>query len=464
MIDGEGYRLVFDDTASLLLGLEGVAVEGAARDDEHGLVLALVTACEEARCCPSCGVRATGSPGLVTTRPRDLPLAGCPTALTWRKRRWECRNPCCARQSFTESVPQIPPRSRLTVRLRAACGAAVADGGRTVIQSARDHVASWPVVQAAFEHHAAQALPGETPPVEHLGIDETRRGKPRFRLVASEQGDVWETVADRWHVGLCDLTGGHGLLGQVEGRNAAAVSTWIAQQSTTWRTGVKVVAIDMSTVFKAAVRESLPDAVLVIDRFHVAQLANAALTELRRRVTLQQRGRRGRKGNREWELRNRLTRSAARMHAKHLDAMIDDLRALPKKIGEPILKAWNCKEDLMDLLALHGTNPTRPQISALLTRFYENAAASGLAEIERLAATISTWWPQILAGITTGITNAGSEGTNRVIKTDARSAFGYRNPVNQRLRTRLATTRRARGHLPTRTSGPHSQPRHPSTT
>ena len=112
----------------------------------------------------------------------------------------------------------------------------------------------------------------------------------------------------------------------------------------------------------------------------------------------------------------------------------------------------------MDLLDLHGTHPDRAEISRLLTRFYESAAASGLPEIERLATTVSVW-PEILAALTTGVTNAGSEGVNRLIKTDARCAFGYRNPANQRLRARCATTRRARGHLTTRTSGRHSQPR-----
>lgn len=194
----------------------------------------------------------------------------------------------------------------------------------------------------------------------------------------------------RWHVGLVDLTGGAGLLGQVEGRTAASVSTWIEAQ-TPWRNGVQVVAIDMCAVFKAAVTASLPHATLVVDRFHVAQLANAALTEVRRHVRLTQRGRRGRKGNREWELRNRLTRSAARMHAHHLDPMVADLEALPEHIGQPILAAWNVKEDLMDLLALHGNNPDRTTISALLTRFYFSAAASGLPEMERLANTVSIW-------------------------------------------------------------------------
>lgn len=113
----------------------------------------------------------------------------------------------------------------------------------------------------------------------------------------------------------------------------------------------------------------------------------------------------------------------------------------------------------MDVLALHGTNPDRTAICALLVKFYESAAASGLKEMERLATTVSTWWPEILAAITTGVTNAASEGVNRLIKTDARCAFGYRNPATQRLRARCATTRRARGHLATRTSGRHAQPR-----
>ena len=57
-----------------------------------------------------------------------------------------------------------------------------------------------------------------------------------------------------------------------------------------------------------------------------------------------------------------------------------------------------------------------------LSRFYERCGASGLPELERLANTVSAWWPEILAFLDTGITNAGSEGTNRVIKTVARDA------------------------------------------
>jgi len=379
------------------------------------------------------------------TRPRDLPIAGRRPQLVWVKRRWRCDVQACPRRSFTEAVGQIPARHRVTARLRQAAGAAVADHGRTLVQAARDHDMSWPVVAAAFTAHAALVLPAEPDPVQVLGIDETRRGRPKW--VFDQVSQAWQSSVDRWHVGMCDLSGGQGLLGQVEGRTAQVVKDWLGQRSQAWRDAVRYVAIDMCTIFKSAVREALPHATLVVDHFHVVQLAHQALNEVRRRVTVQIRGRRGRAGDREWDLRNRLTRSARRMRAERVDKLCDDLAQLPTSIGTPILTAWNAKEDLHDLLALARTHPNREHVARLLHRFYQRCAASDLPELARLATTIEIWWPQILAFLHTGITNAGSEGTNRVIKTVARDAYGFRNPVNQRLRTRCATTRKSRGHL-----------------
>ena len=203
----------------------------------------------------------------------------------------------------------------------------------------------------------------------------------------------------------------------------------------------------MCTVFKAAIRQVLPHALLVVDHFHVVQLANRAVTEVRRRMTVTHRGRRGRATDPEWQQRNRLTRSAARMRAEHVDRLTDTLSNVPAKIGAPILAAWNAKEDLLDLLAIARTHPNRETTTRLLHRFYTRCTDSDLPELHRLATTIETWWPEVLAFLHTGITNAGSEGTNRVIKNVARDAYGFRNPENQRLRTRAATTRRHRGHL-----------------
>src|SRR5262249_57015463 len=50
----------------------------------------------------------------------DLPWAATPVQLHLRVRRFWCETPHCARQTFTERVPQVAPCSaRATARLRA---------------------------------------------------------------------------------------------------------------------------------------------------------------------------------------------------------------------------------------------------------------------------------------------------------------------------------------------------------
>ncbi|WP_207914084.1 transposase [Micromonospora sp. KC213] len=278
-----------------------------------------------------------------------------------------------------------------------------------------------------------------------MGIDEIRRGRPQFEW--DETTNRWRTAVDRWHVGFVDLTGGQGLLGQVEGRTAQVVIDWLADRDPAWRAQIRYVAIDMSTIFKSAVRRALPDAILVVDHFHLVQLANQTVTEVRRRVTVQQRGRRGRKGNREWEVRNRLTRSAVRVRGEHVDALVDDLSALPTPISAPILAAWNAKEDLLDLLATARTHPDREQICRLLYRFYRRCAEADVPEFERLATTVEVWWP---ADSRVPARRHHQRRLRRHQPSDqtvARDAYGFRNPNNQRLRTRRATSRKARRHL-----------------
>lgn len=105
--------------------------------------------------------------------------------------------------------------------------------------------------------------------------------------------------------------------------------------------------------------------------------------------------------------------TAARMSGDLVADLEGELKGLPPRTGLPILAAWNAKEDLLDLLATARTHPDRDDMADLLHRFCRCAEAE-LPELERLAATVQTWWPQILAFLHTGITNAGSVATNRV--------------------------------------------------
>ena len=189
---------MLNDTTRLL-GLDGLAVTEVT-DGPTGPVVQLRTADDQARNCPDCGTWSRRSKGRRTTRPRDLPVGGRRPLLVWSKRRWRCDEPACPRRSFTETAPAVAARSRLTTRLRAAAGAAVADQGRTVVQSARDHDLSWPVVAAAFTAHATAVLPDQPDPVEILGIDEIRRGRPHW--VLDDATRTWQSTVDRWHVGF----------------------------------------------------------------------------------------------------------------------------------------------------------------------------------------------------------------------------------------------------------------------
>ena len=480
------------ENATLLLSLDGLAVTGVEPSAAGTLLVEVATAAETAAACPTCGVISTRVKQHVCTRPRDLPHGRTRLELVWRKRRWYCRESSCGRKSFTESTPAVPAGARITTRLREHAGDLVVDGlCATVAAAGRMTGVSWPTAMDAVRAAAERVLDEAPDPVEVLGVDEVRRGRPRWRpaepaqpptpapeppvvpepvvpepvvpepdtpepdtpepdtperVVPQRETARARTLADRWHVGFTDVGGGQGMLGQVEGRTADDVAYWLAQQTPAWRDRIRYVAIDMCTVFVAAIRRYLPHVTIVVDHFHVVKLANDTVAEVRRRIATQLRGRRGRKTDPEYTVRNLLRRNredlSDRAFAKLWNTLVD--------LGAPgltILKTWIAKEELRRLLALAGTGADRSVISHRLYRFYTWCADAAVPELERLARTIQTWWSAIEAFLHTKITNAASEGYNRVVKLDARNAYGYRNPENQRLRTRCATTRRVRGCL-----------------
>lgn len=434
---------VVDGAATRLLGLEGVGVVRVDHDQSGLPVAHLVTTDPTAAVCPGCGVASASRKARATTRPRHLPCGGQPVALVWHKTRWRCTNQACPRGSFTDSTPDVPPRHRISVPARVHAARRVVDHGSTVVQAARDNRMSWPVVWAAVHTQAAPVVEAAPRPVRVLGIDETRRGRPVW--VRDPDTCRWAKVTDRWHVGMVDLTGGQGLLGQVEGRTADDVAYWLWRQPAVWRQQIGYVAIDLCTIFASAIRRMLPHATIVVDHFHLVQLANNVVTEVRQQATSTLRGRRGRTGDGEYDVRRLLMHNREDLSDKRFARLWNTLIDLGGA-GDKILAAYIAKEQLRELLAL-VRQPDPHRIRQRLHQFYSWCADTDLPPLHRLAATVERWWPQILAFLDTGITNAGSEAVNRVVKLAARTAFGFRNPTNQRLRTRCVTTRKGRGHL-----------------
>lgn len=82
------------------------------------------------------------------------------------------------------------------------------------------------------------------------------------------------SLTDPWETGFVDLATGQGVLGQVTGRTSAAVRSWLLARDPAWRDAVQFVAIDPAAPYWAAVRATLPHAVIVVDHFHLVRLAN----------------------------------------------------------------------------------------------------------------------------------------------------------------------------------------------
>jgi transposase len=422
--------------------MDGVRVTEAEREADGRLtVWAEVTV---PAACPRCGAFSGRVHEVVVTRPRDVRVSGEPVDFFLVKRRLECPDGDCAQGTFTEWVPQVPPRCTITRRLLGQAGTEIADRGITPAGAARHAGISWPSAHGAFAAKAGEVLE-EPAPVAHLGIDEHRRGRPRWR----KDTDTGEYVqlADRWHVCFYDLDGGQGMVGQVEGRTADDTAYWLAGATPAWRDAVQVVAIDMCAIFASAVKRMLPGAKVAVDLFHVVQLAVKTAGDVRRRAIRERYGRRGKSGDPEYGIKHLLERNLENLSPDDFAKIIDTLDASAE--GQQIALAWIAKEKLRDMLKLRarvtGSTPCERQVHDRLFTFYDWCAQhEDIPELTTLANTIARWENEIITAVITGVTNATSESLNRLAKLEARMAYGFRNPANQRRRVRIACTRGTR--------------------
>ena len=421
----------------------GLAVERVVLSGLGVKIVQLVTDDPEAARCPGCGSVSTSGKDWVLTRPRDLPCGGEFAAVQWRKRRWRCRTAACPRQTFTEQVGQVPAGMRTTTRLRAALAVAVEDG-RDQSEVAAAHGVSWPTVQRAVVAHGLVELV-EPEPVGVLGMDETRFGRPRW--LPDGHHDVPTAACGgsariRGRPGLSTSPASRPCWGRSTAGPAPRSRPGWPPASEEFRAAVEVVVIDPHAGYAAAVRAALPQAQIAVDHFHLVMLANKTVTAVRQRVTRDLLGRRGRTIDPAWANRRLLLRGRERLSQPALTRMWNG--CIDHEPTGQILSAWIAKEELRALCATAARGGHPSEIRDQLYAFYRWCADANIPELTTLAETIETWWPAIETFLLTGLTNARTEGTNRLIKQVKRAACGFRNRENYRRRVRLHCTRRTR--------------------
>jgi transposase len=425
---------VLSDPAVVLFGLEhDFAVLEVERMSVDSIKVVVELTAREGPC-PACGVLTSAVKERPLGRLKDLPAAGQRVELWWRKRRLACRETLCPRRSFTQTCTAVRPRGRVTERLRDRMATAIATSNRAVADVAAEYGVSWPTAHQALIAAAARWLPAPTP-TRVLGIDETRFRTVRWIL----DGISWKR-SDPWLTSFvdCSIEGPGSLLGLAPGRTGGCVKEWLAEQTEQFRHQIDTVVIDPSAPYASGIRASLPNAVIAVDKWHLVALAHTMVTEVRQRVTREQLGRRGTTADPVWVNRRMLLTGAEHLSDKQwrrLWAGFDQAHDPTKEVQA----AWAVKERLRMLLAQREPS----KIRWALADFYEAVADAHLPEATRLAGTIERWWPAILVALRTGITNARTEGFNRIIKQTKRVGCGFRNMINyqRRILTHIAVTR-----------------------
>jgi transposase len=211
----------------------------------------------------------------------------------------------------------------------------------------------------------------------------------------------------------------------------------------------------MCSIYASAVRRMLPGAQIAVDLFHVVHLTIKMTGDVRRRVARGKYGRRGRSGDPEYGIKNLLVRNLEHLSRAQFAKIMDTLQA--NAAGQEIAAAWIGKEKLRHALNLRarvtGSVPCERTVRDRLFAFYDWCAQNDdIPELLSLARTVSRWEAKIICAVLTGITNATSESLNRLARLEARLAYGFRNPANQRRRVRIACTRGARRQSRTATA------------
>lgn len=184
------------------------------------------------------------------------------------------------------------------------------------------------------------------------------------------------------------------------------------------RAKVEAVAIDMSPAYISAVQTNLPQAVLVFDHFHIHQLFNEKLSDLRRqlyREAQEQLHKDVLKGTRWLLLKNPENLDPTRDEAKRLhEALV---------LNQPLATAYYLKEDLRRV----WEQPHYAAAQQVLDDWIRRAESSGIPMLSRFAHTLAAHRSGILNYYRYPLSTGPLEGTNTKIRVLQRKAYGFRD-------------------------------------
>jgi transposase len=233
---------------------------------EQASVRLELTAMAPTAACPRCAVSSSSIHSRYQRHLTDLPWGTRAVYLQLTVRKFLCRNPTCARRIFTERLPDlVTSYGRHTHRLASVLRAiGLALGGNPGARLATR--LRLPTSPSTLLRLVRWAPIPPTPALQAVGVDEW----------AWRRGHRYGTI-------LVDLAS-HQVVDLLPDRSATTVAAWLAQHPT-----IAVVCRDRSDLYADGIRRGAPEAVQVVDRFHLVHNLRQTLEAflLNRRPALQ---------------------------------------------------------------------------------------------------------------------------------------------------------------------------------
>lgn len=222
------------------------------------------------------------------------------------------------------------------------------------------------------------------------------------------------------------------MIAVLPGRSGAVLAEFLSSRSASWRRHVKIALTDMASCYRVPIRELLPNATHVVDRFHVVRNMLRPLAEARRAA--QRTPKDEPHDPRFFQNRYTFLRRADRLSAAQMAELVDLFEHYPH-----LKAAWEMTQRFHRTYEADGYEAAMDALEEFLAA-WERLGDHHLGSAVK---TLCRWADEVFSYHSTGGWTSGvAEGVNNKIEVLERKAYGFRKAANHQARILLE----CRGH------------------